>query len=338
MDMLSYGAAGVAASKQKKTREQILGSGVEGSYPHTKARIDSLESAIEGVNERANKLIVNDTINIMKAHAKFNALAKTVRYKQQNMAFEDFLNASGIDAAKSSGYTLDTTNGLVKASGTASYKVVTTQELADAVPVNAVLVVEEKSPTTELLPKIIASTDSKITASAPWTVTTSFNTDVLQVIRPSNAYDQTLTEIQIFDEANQNITSQATITKVNSSGALTPSGLYDGNTASYAWDDSSNLNEGIQFQFSSERKITKVVVYSHDAYSLYGAQLRVKSDTASAIRGQYSISRDDGVTWESITPEALFYFTSKSPSDKKIRLKAELPADVQLLNYGLTWS
>ncbi|SFJ65904.1 hypothetical protein SAMN02799624_05423 [Paenibacillus sp. UNC496MF] len=204
MDIIAYGVANKAAKDEKNTRNNILGTGVTGAYPHAKDRIDALEAGIQNAVAKANELIINDAINIMKANAKLNVVAKTIRYKHQNMIFEDFLDASGIDAGKSSSYTLDTTNGLVKASGSGSYTIVTTQELADVVPEKAILVVEEnESPT---------------------------------------------------------------------------------------------------------------------------------------IAGTYSISRDDGVTWETISPESLFYFTAKSPQDKKLRLKAVLPANAQLLNYGLTWS
>jgi|SRR5579875_3769776 len=202
MDVISLGITSKAGKEKTKT-EKTLGSGVTGPYPHVKERIDALDNSLQGVTKQANQLIINDTINIMKAHAKLNSVAKTMKYKMQNMIFDDLLDLSGIDTSKSSGYTFDATNGLLKASGTEPYTIITTQEQADAIPSKAVLMVEVQS----------------------------------------------------------------------------------------------NGNECL---------------------------------------GEYYISCNDGATWQSITPETLFYFTKAT--DKKIRLKAVLPANVQLLNYGLTWA
>jgi hypothetical protein len=145
MDVISFGIANKAGKTEKNTRENILGLGIEGTYPHVKGRIDALENALQAVVAKADKLIVNDAINIMKAHAKLNAVAKTIRYKMHNMIFEDFLDSSGIDSAKSSGYRLDTENGLVEASGSENFTIVTVPEISDYVPVKAILVVEENT-------------------------------------------------------------------------------------------------------------------------------------------------------------------------------------------------
>jgi hypothetical protein len=197
MDIISYGVAGKAAKQEKHTREDILGQGVEGSHPHAKDRIDVLENALQGVVSLTDKLIVNDAINIMKAHAKLNSVAKTMKYKMQNMVFDDLLDLSGIDTTKSSGYTHDAVNGLIT-NGT----IITKAEVTDAVP-------------------------------------------------------------------------------------------------------------------------TKIILTSEQSGGI----------------GTYSISRDNGVTWESIMPDTLFYFKdSISPLDKNICLKAELPSGTQLLNYSLTWA
>ena len=143
MDIISYGIASKAAKQEQYTRNDVLGIGVEGSYPHVKARIDNLEKAIQGVVAQADKLIVNDAINIMKAHAKLNAVAKSMKYKMYNMIFDDLLDLSGIDVARSSGYTHDPTVGYIQGDSS-SCVVETTIETADAVPSKVVLTVEEE--------------------------------------------------------------------------------------------------------------------------------------------------------------------------------------------------
>ncbi|MEB2276885.1 hypothetical protein LAV82_22975 [Bacillus sp. ILBB4] len=201
MDIVSYGIGNKSAKEEANLRKDILGTGVEGAHPHVRARIDSLEEAIENVNSLANKLIINDAVNIMKAHAKLNAIANTTKYKMHNMIFDDLLDLSGIDTSKSSGYTHDTVNGSLK-----NGSIVTKEEITDVIPSKVVLNVDE-----------------------------SFQT--------------------------------------------------------------------------------------------------------SNITGKYYISRDNGITWEQIIPNSLFYFTDFiSPQNKKLRLKAELPTGTTLLNYALTWA
>lgn len=203
LDIISYSAASKVAKQEKKTRENILGIGVQGSSLDVKARIDSLENGIEKVNELANQLIVQDAINIMKAHAKLNAIAKTTKYKMHNMFFDDLLDLTGIDTTKSTGYAHDATLGLLKSSGSKSYVIETKTELTDIIPTRIVLTTEE-------------------------------------------------------------------------------------NTGTH--------------------------------------------------QGVYFISRDNGGTWQTISPNTLFYFDDNvGIKDKKVRLRVELPASTQLLNYALTW-
>ncbi|ECP9029753.1 hypothetical protein FU976_08030 [Campylobacter jejuni] len=196
MDIISYGIANKAGASEKKTRDTTLAAGIQGKHPNIKSRIDSLEKAFEGLTLKANQMIVNDAINIMKANAKLNAIAKTTRYKMQNMFFDDLLNLSGIDTVKSNGYIHDPIIGTIKG-GT----IITTIEIADAIPAKAILSVEA-----------------------------------------------------------------------------------DGEAV-------------------------------------------------------YFISRDAGTTWQKIQPDTLFYFDEKvGTPDKNIQIKAELPANVTLLNYALTWA
>ena len=213
MDIISYSIASKAQKKTKDTDINVLGEGVQGIHPHTKSRIDNLEKAMQGVVSQANQLIVNDAVNIMKAHAKFNAVAQATRYQMHNMLFEDFLTDENvlesdiIDTINSENYALDGVLGEISSlDGTNPYIVITPIEFLDVSPEKIILSVEEK-------------------------------------------------------------------------------------------------------------------------------QLETTS-----ILGNYEISRDGGETFEFITPETLHYFDQKNPAGTELVLKAELPAETKLLNYGLTWS
>ncbi len=140
MDVISYGAANKASKKERRTRHEILAEGVEGDYPNTKERIDDLEDGIESVNEKANKLIIQDSINIMKAHARLNAIAGSMKYKMYNMVFDDLLDLSGIDTSKSSEYTYDAVTGTITAGSNCVIE--TKEEVADSVPRKIILTVE----------------------------------------------------------------------------------------------------------------------------------------------------------------------------------------------------
>jgi hypothetical protein len=361
MDVISYGIANKAAKDEKNNRNNVLGLGVEGTFPHVKDRIDSLENSIQAVVAQANKLIVNDTINIMKANAKFNVVAKTARYKHQNMVFEDFLDASGIDAARSSGYVLDTTNGLVKASGSESYTIVTTMELADAVPEKAVLVVEE------YLPPSISAIPTKMTANSSNGLIASASNEFFPAYK---AFDGDTTGTNgkwyasgsglngrgwlklDFGAGNEKIIGGYSLmnTPTANAPAMVKSWQFEGSNDGINWttlDSQSNqTNWGASekryyyFQNSTAYRYYRLNITANngDNSNMWIQEVDMFLSADGTIQGKYSISRDDGFTWEPITPETLFYFTAKSSVDKKIRLKAELPASVQLLNYGLTWS
>jgi hypothetical protein len=348
MDVISFGVANKAGKNEKNTRENILGLGVQGSYSHIKDRIDALESSIEGVNKMANKLIINDAINIMKANAKLNAVAKTIRYKHQNMVFEDFLDASGIDTSKSSGYTLDTSNGLVKANGANPYTIVTTQELADTVPTSAILVVEELSSSgSDIIPKMTGDS-----TPAPYKVTQSnyynygygwkvFDDD------PSTSWwaDNGGTGWVKIDlgAGNEKAVDGYKVVQT-ATGKFLDYSLQGSNdntnwTTLHSVTNSIGGTETFQFQNNTAYRYYRFFGSRKSALSAFLNELELYVlNSTSTLLGTYSISRDDGATWEPITPETLFYFTAKSPSDKKLRLKAELPPNVQLLSYGLTWS
>jgi hypothetical protein len=141
MDIISYGIANKASKSEKTTRNDVLGQGVEGTHPHARGRIEAMEEGIQKVVGQADKLIINDTVNIMKAHAKFNAVAKSAKYKMHNMVFDDLLDLSGIDTVKSSGYTHDATEGSTTAG--ADCVIETKEETTDMVVSKIILTAEK---------------------------------------------------------------------------------------------------------------------------------------------------------------------------------------------------
>jgi hypothetical protein len=357
MDVISYGVANKAAKTEKDTRDNVLGSGVQGTFPHAKGRIDSLENALQGVVGQANKLIVQDTVNIIKANAKFNATAKTMKYKHQNMIFEDFLDASGIDAGKSSGYTLDATNGLVKASGVGSFTVVTTQELTDAVPEKAVLVVEEYAPSySDNVIPIMTSNSMNGYSITPTNNYTLFGSTG----QPYGAYDNdpatfwTTPYVPSYPVYTQMkfpsavaISKYAITASPNSASGDDPkSWKFQGSSDGVIWIDldtqtnQPTFGNGVRKEYLFSNNVPylyyRLYITAGGIYYTQIARIEMMEQLPQTIQGAYFISCDDGITYEPITPETLFYFTK--PKDKKLRLKAVLPANVQLLNYGLTWS
>ncbi|GAK42069.1 hypothetical protein TCA2_4561 [Paenibacillus sp. TCA20] len=350
MDIISYGVANKAASDQKKTRDTTLGAGVEGQAHNLKERIDLAEKYIQGVVRLADSIIVKDTINIMKANARLNVIAKSKRYKLANMVFEDFLDDSGIDAAKSTNFSLDITLGKVSSvSGTAV--ITSTAETADAVPSKAILVTEENMPQkTPLIPTMISN------------------------IRPipyvASAYDQTYSSNQAwmaFDETSNYFmggvnaklpywlmidlgtnAEAANQLEIITTGYGTPQGgLIQGSMDGKTFENLATLPASMAYYRTYLIDFVNTVKYRYyrliqttsglNRMEVNKMQLyKVTSEGAQV--GKYFISRDDGVTWEPINPGELFYFGGNTPAGTKIRTRIEMPDKSELLNYGLTWS
>jgi hypothetical protein len=139
MDIISYGEASKVTQQMKRT-SALLGEGVQGSSASAKERIDLLQNGVEAVNSQANQMIVSDAINIMKAHAKVNAIAKTTKYKMHNMVFDDLLDLTGIDTSKSTGYSHNATLGLV--SGLSNAVIQSKSETTEGTVVKVILAAE----------------------------------------------------------------------------------------------------------------------------------------------------------------------------------------------------
>lgn len=353
MDIISNGLASKMAQAEKNTRNNVLGSGIEGTFPHTRERIDAIENAIQKVNAQANQLIVNDAINIMKAHAKFNSVAKSVKYKMQNMIFDDLLDLSGIDTMKSTGYTHDAVNGLLTA-GT-NCVIETKEEVADAVPSKVILTVEESLNIqgTNLIPAMgsNSSPSGLVEASGYLAGNESFK-----------AFDRSRNTWITSSNTGWISYTFSTPQKINSyslasdAGYSVASDRMPKNWTFEAWngatwivlDTQTNITSWIDrvkkiFSFSNENSYTKyrinITANNGNIYVGIGEIEMMYSVNLTEIKGIYSISRNDGLTWESITPNTLFYFTdSVSPLDNQLRIKVELSSGTQLLNYSLTWA
>jgi hypothetical protein len=358
MDIISYGVAGKAAKSEKATRNNVLGAGVEGTSPHVKDRIDTLESALQGVVSQADKLIVNDAVNIMKAHAKLNSVAKTMKYKMQNMVFDDLLDLSGIDTTKSSGYTHDVTNGLLTAGSNCVIE--TKAEITDTVPSKVILTVEESLPISDVTPKMTSNT-----SPIPYVVSSDsiFSSTYLAF----NAFDKDSTSywmsnkistgwIKIDFGSTEKITKYSMqVPNVNQLRFPTSWTLEGSNTGLFSGEqiilDTKTNQPGWGISEIRTYSINTPGLYRYYRINISAIQgtgtgsynpaisdLTFYQEVASSFQGTYSISRDSGATWEPITPETLFYFIdSISPKDKNLVLKVELPAGAQLLNYSLTW-
>lgn len=143
MDIISYGIANNAGSYENKVKGNILGIDVKGQFLNTRYRIDALEKSIFGATAKVDKLIINDAINIMKANAKLNAIAKTKRYQMKQMVFDDLLDLTGIDTQISFGYIHDSVSGLLRSRTTDAYLLETTNITVESTPSKVILVVEE---------------------------------------------------------------------------------------------------------------------------------------------------------------------------------------------------
>jgi hypothetical protein len=367
MDVVSYGVASKAAKQEQFTRNDVLGIGVEGPYPHVKGRIDNLEKAIQGVVAQADKLIVNDAINIMKAHAKLNAVARSMKYKMHNMIFDDLLDLSGIDTTKSSGFVHDATNGLIKSTG-GNYIVETKTEVVDIVPSKIILIVEEDTPlySEDITPEMFSSTlpvPYKVTSSndastsmAGWK---AFDHDKINTLNAWATDSRTYSGWLQFDfgAGNKKIVSKYAITSINHAATANESSpkdwVFEGSNDGSVWvtlDTRTNITgwgprttKEFTFNNSTAYRYYRINVLatqmSNKPVCIQELEMMEKLSSENEFKGKYYISRDDGITWEPINPNTLFYFKdSISPLDNKLRLKAELPVNTQLLNYALTWA
>lgn len=375
MDVISLGIANKTIPLENTIRNTTLASGVQGPYKNTKERIDYLETAYGSITEKANKLIVKDTINLMKANARLNSIAKTVRYGMKNMFFDDLLDKSGIDLELSHTYVHDSFEGSISigestinqiVEGGRVTNIITINEVTSTVPTQAVLTIEEESLTVEdTTPAMISDTvpePYRITVSSKYNNNYSgwraFNkTATLDSLCWTTKSGQTTGSIQMSygekKKVNTYTIQQGIGTDHVSNTAMPRDWSLQGSNDGKVWDTLDFRMFEIDWQSGEERifKLDKDANYSnyrlvvdanngHDnILSIYEIKFFYIETVENSQRGTYSLSRDNGVTWEIIQPDTLFYFDEKvSPKDNNLRLKIELPYGVKLLNYGLTWA
>jgi len=346
MDIISYGIASKAAKQEQFTRNDVLGIGVEGSYSNVKTRIDNLEKAIQGVVAQADKLIVNDAINIMKAHAKLNAVAKSMKYKMYNMIFDDLLDLSGIDTSKSSGYIHDAANGLIK-SANENYVIETQTEVTEIIPKKAILTIEEENITENVaLHKPVRITKGNATNLSLLTdgdFTHDGKTGYVNATEKAELEIDLgeiyhLSHIQLYlywdVTTNEKRSYHENIVQV-SKDSINWVTLYDSTI-----QGEIITSENGQRIDANGLPVRYIRTHANGNTTNNGSHwIELEAYPLKTTIGSYYISRDNGNTWESIVPDTLFYFTdSISPLDNKLRLKAELSKNTKLLNYALTWA
>ena len=113
MEITSFGLASKAANDLKSIRRD-MGSGVTGTYPNVKARLDQVEKDIEMAYKLTDEVIINNALNISKALAKINAISKSYVYYLEQMIFDDLYDLSGIDLSLSSNYSHNYTAGTIQ--------------------------------------------------------------------------------------------------------------------------------------------------------------------------------------------------------------------------------
>lgn len=114
MDIIAYGAA----SKEKRRAEELaalLGADVKGGKENLQERLDTLMDSMDDVTRLADRVIVRDAVNLMKAEARLNTVVQAKKYGMDHMVFDDLLDLSGIDTLKSTGYTHDAVKGEIHA-------------------------------------------------------------------------------------------------------------------------------------------------------------------------------------------------------------------------------
>lgn len=315
MDIVAYGAAIKASGQERKTRHEILGEGVQSSFSTMKERIDNIENSIESVNRLANKAIIQNAVNIAKANAKLNAVAKSKKYSMYNMVFDDFLDLSGIDTTASSGYEYDSVLGQIITTDNGIIQ--TSVENTDFTPKKAILVFDDQLETTfDYSSYDSIASISKIQSfinehqSKPFKYLVSY-------LRKSG--ENTLT---IY-------TSEAPIVFKFNNGTLkrTSNGK--------VWWLGSNGTTGSSGSVVDATVISDITDYEVTEFDNLDVE---KGIIYSLVKGDFYISRDGGANWETINPEQLFYFNDNlSPQDNKLCLRFEFKRTTKLSSYALTW-
>lgn len=136
MDVISLGKANKAKKALKKLNDR-LGEGVEDIHADVKTRLEEIEKKKPNniLSKRVSALESNTAVNLNKHNIKVNAVLNQQKYKHTEMVFDDFADATGIDATESVNEEYDATNKLVKiATGQTQAEVITVAETSESIP------------------------------------------------------------------------------------------------------------------------------------------------------------------------------------------------------------
>ncbi|PGV22908.1 hypothetical protein [Bacillus cereus] len=358
MDTISYGIANKTKDAESSLRNQTLSSGVEGNFINVKERIDSLEKYLEGLSLRANQLIIHDAVNIMKAHAKLNSIAKTIKYNMQNMIFDDLLDLSGIDVEKSTGYAHDPQNGTITTTEESVIETIT--ETLSHAPSQVMLITDlqkNKGISDNLIPTMTSNTTpyGKAFASNPQGISDTGSRLAYFVFDKKsnsswggNSVGGPPCWVGYKFENKTNINKYSIFVGGSASVAHPQSWIFQGSNDGEVYEDLHIVlnqkfkeNEKKEFSFVNNENFLYYRIYCTKLLwsgypNIY--EVTMGSDNLNVESAKYYISRDNGDTWIQIIPEDLFLFDDKiHPKGSNLKLKIELPPNVVLQNYSLTW-
>jgi hypothetical protein len=108
MDVIALGKA-TKAKKAIKSLNDRLGEGVEDVYTNVKTRLEELEKKDPHVTlyNRVSGVEANNAINLNKHNLHVNTILNKNKFGLTDLAFDDFADATGIDATKSTGQVFD---------------------------------------------------------------------------------------------------------------------------------------------------------------------------------------------------------------------------------------
>lgn len=331
MDIISLGAATKAAMEEAKTRKQTLEVGVKGTHDNVAKRLEALETAYGNSVKKANDLIIKDAVNIMKAHARLNAVAQSKKYKMENMIFDDLLDLSGIDTESSSSYLHNASVGSIEA--TNAENVLVTKAIETGLVAEKVLVHTELE---ELrMEQNITLEGEFISIGNNARLNKSILTD--GDLTTWGWDDYPTTDLQGF-EVRYSKPMQISRVRIFAHTKYYMRGIrvtIDDIEVAYTTENVSGWFEINFNKPGSSIKITRIPGTS--SYDQAISQIEIW-DSPKDLK-TFEISRDDGATWRKGDIGSLLIFDNKNEIKKaRLVVKFNLPLNRKLLNYGLTWT
>lgn len=336
MDIIAYGAA----SKEKRRAEELaslLGPDVEGGEQTLQARLEKLMNSMDDVTRLANRVIIRDAINLMKAEARLNTIVQAKKFGMEHMIFDDLLDLSGIDAEKSIGYVHDPVLGEMIGGD------IVTKNIDSGVFEKVVLVADEKPD-----PNFNIALNKPVSAVSGIAYDTGRITDGSIVAGGSTGYSYVAGEGEIeVDLVNTYKLSHIKLylwygderyyhenrVKVSSDGVNWTT-LYDSDIDGevVSTSEGQRIDVGgldVRYIRSHLNGNTK------NTYSHWVEITAHRQDPLVPVKKEFYISMDLGETWWSILPEEVF-LVDPDVEPQGLMLKAS--GEPILLNYGLLWT